>query len=49
VSKEIVEGRTLTRLTRIDGEARIKELTRMLGGGGAAARQHAEALLSIPK
>ena len=49
VSKEIVEGRTLTRLTRLDGEARIKELTRMLGGGGAAARQHAEALLSIPK
>ena len=49
VSKEIVGGRTLTRLTQLNGEPRVVELTRMLGGGGAAARQHAEALLSIPK
>ena len=46
VSKEVVEGRTLTRVTQLDGESRVDELTRMLGGGGAAARQHAEELLS---
>jgi len=46
VSKEVVEGRTLTRVTQLDDESRVKELTRMLGGGGAAARQHAEELLS---
>ena len=45
-SKEVVEGRTLTRVTQLDGESRVDELTRMLGGGGAAARQHAEELLS---
>jgi DNA repair protein RecN (Recombination protein N) len=46
VLKEVVEGRTLTRVTQLDGESRVEELTRMLGGGGAAARQHAEELLS---
>ena len=46
VSKEIVDARTLTRVTQLDGESRVEELTRMLGGGGAAARQHAEELLS---
>ena len=49
VSKEIVDGRTLTRVAPLDGEARVEELTRMLGGGGAAARQHAESLLDTPK
>ena len=49
VSKEIVEGRTLTRVVQLDDTSRVEELPRMLGGGGAAARQHAEALLSIPK
>ena len=46
VSKEIVEGRTLTRVEPLGDEARVEELTRMLGGGGEAARQHAEELLS---
>ena len=46
VSKEVVDARTLTRVTQLDGESRVEELTRMLGGGGAAARQHAEELLS---
>ncbi|MED5380957.1 MAG: DNA repair protein RecN [Verrucomicrobiota bacterium] len=49
VSKEIIDGRTLTRVAPLDGEARVEELTRMLGGGGAAARQHAESLLDTPK
>ena len=46
VSKEVVEGRTLTRVTQLDGKSRVDELTRMMGGGGAAARKHAEELLS---
>jgi DNA repair ATPase RecN len=45
VSKEVTEGRTLTRVTQLDDKSRVEELTRMLGGGGAAARQHAEELL----
>ena len=49
VSKKIVEGRTLTQVEPLGGEARVEELTRMLGGGGDAARSHAEALLGIPK
>ena len=46
VSKEIVEGRTLTRVAQLDDANRVEELTRMLGGGGAAARQHAAELLN---
>ncbi len=46
VSKEIVEGRTLTRVAQLDDDSRVEELTRMLGGGGAAARQHAAELLN---
>ena len=46
VSKEIIEGRTLTRVAQLDDASRVEELTRMLGGGGAAARQHAADLLN---
>jgi len=46
VSKEIVEGRTLTRVVQLDDTNRVEELTRMLGGGGAAAREHAAELLN---
>jgi len=46
VSKEIVGGRTLTRVAQLDDDSRVEELTRMLGGGGAAARQHAAELLN---
>ena len=46
VSKEIVEGRTLTRVVQLDDASRVEELTRMLGGGGAAAREHAAELLN---
>ncbi len=49
VSKEIVAGRTLTRVEPLNGEARVQELARMLGGGGGAARRHAEALLNMSK
>ena len=46
VSKEIVDGRTLTRVAQLDDAGRVEELTRMLGGGGAAARRHAAELLN---
>ena len=46
VSKEIVDDRTLTRVAQLDDAGRVEELTRMLGGGGAAARRHAAELLN---
>jgi DNA repair protein RecN (Recombination protein N) len=45
VRKSVRGGRTVTELLRLEGEARVNELTRMLGGQSAAARKHAEALL----
>ncbi len=45
VEKEVENGRTLTRVRLLTSTDRIDELTRMLGGGGDAARQHAEELL----
>ena len=38
-------GRTKSRLFAVAGESRIKELVRMLGGGGESARALAESLL----
>jgi len=47
VTKRTVHGRTLTNATLVDGDARIEEMVRMLGGSAAtpAARQHARELL----
>ena len=46
VSKDVEEGRTCSRLEAVDGEQRIEELVRMLGGGvGKQARAMAESLL----
>ncbi len=47
VSKVSEGGRTVTRVVEVQGEERVAELVRMLGGGAAtpAARQHAEELL----
>ena len=45
VEKEVENGRTLTRVRLLEAKARIDEITRMLGGSGDAARQHAEELL----
>jgi len=44
VSKEQKENRTVSTIERLDERGRIEELTRMLGGG-AAAKQHALALM----
>lgn len=44
VSKSLSDGRTESRVTRLEGAARVEELARMLGGG-AAAKVHAAELL----
>ncbi|MCU0771009.1 MAG: DNA repair protein RecN [Verrucomicrobia bacterium] len=46
VSKAIQEGRTLSRIVRVSGEARVRELSRMLGGSTHAAQAHAKAMLA---
>jgi DNA repair protein RecN (Recombination protein N) len=46
VEKEISGGRTRSRLFPVNGETRIQELVRMLGGGGEQARAMAASLLS---
>ncbi len=44
-SKEVREGRSITRIERLGAKERITELARMLGGQSEAARKHAQALL----
>jgi DNA repair protein RecN (Recombination protein N) len=45
VTKQVVAGRTISRIELLDKKARVTELARMLGGQSEAARQHAAALL----
>jgi DNA repair protein RecN (Recombination protein N) len=46
VSKEVRGGRTESRIAPVEGEERVEELARMLGGG-EAARTHAAELLRM--
>jgi DNA repair protein RecN (Recombination protein N) len=46
-SKHVRGGRTISEITLLAQEARVEELTRMLGGQSDAARHHAEALLGL--
>ncbi len=48
VGKRVRGGRTLTWVKRVDGEARVDEIARMLAGGRVtpAARSHAKELIS---
>lgn len=50
VAKESRDGRTVTRVSPVEGEERVRELVRMLGGGPdtPAAVDHARQLLSRP-
>ncbi len=45
ISKDLREGRTVSSLSEVEGEARVAELMRMLGTQGAAAEAHARELL----
>jgi DNA repair protein RecN (Recombination protein N) len=45
VEKEVRGGRTCSRLFPVEGERRVEELVRMLGGGGKSARAMATSLL----
>jgi DNA repair protein RecN (Recombination protein N) len=45
VTKRVTGGRTISLIEQLDKKSRVVELTRMLGGGNAAVRKHAEALL----
>lgn len=45
VHKEVVDGRTCSSLSAVDGEPRIDEMVRMLGGGGVEVRAMAVSLL----
>jgi DNA repair protein RecN (Recombination protein N) len=47
VSKVVSGGRTRTRIRAVDGEARVKEIARMLGGerSTSVVMKHAEEML----
>lgn len=47
VHKQVLDGRTVTRVERLDDAARVEELARMLGGKRVtdSAREHARALI----
>lgn len=45
VSKQVKNGRTISKIELLENEARVTELARMLGGQSTAARNHAAALL----
>ena len=49
VNKTVEKGRTFARLQRVQGEEREKELSRMLGGDGKAARAMARELMEKGK
>lgn len=45
VSKEVEDEKTRSTLTKVEGENRVDEIHRMLGGGGDTARALAESML----
>jgi DNA repair protein RecN (Recombination protein N) len=46
VSKEVRDGRTSTSLVALEGEERVAEIARMLGGASESSVAHARALLT---
>ena len=49
VTKEVEGNRTRSNIRSIEGNDRVEELARMLGGSSASARAHAESLLAGAK
>ena len=49
VTKEIKGGHTKSQIHAVDGDERIDELARMLGGSAASAKEHAKSLLKGAK
>ena len=51
VSKAVSDGRTRTRISEVEGEDRVSEVARMLGGEKltTVVRKHAEELLQLPR
>ena len=47
IAKSVCNGRTVSQLSQVSGDARVEELMRMLGTGGDAARAHALSLLQV--
>lgn len=46
VTKEVEGNRTRSTIQSIEGDERVEELARMLGGSAASAREHAKSLLA---
>jgi DNA repair ATPase RecN len=46
VTKEVKDGRTISKIEPLTKASRVMEITRMLGGDSPAARKHAQALLA---
>ncbi len=46
ISKQVEDGRSVSRLQEVAGEERIQELVRMLGSDGASAHAHARELIN---
>jgi DNA repair protein RecN (Recombination protein N) len=46
VTKEVADGRTRSLLEPVEGDDRVAELARMLGGKSKSALEHARALLA---
>ena len=47
VTKTVKKDRTFSGLRRVEGDERVDEITRMLGGKAASARAHAQTLLGM--
>jgi DNA repair protein RecN (Recombination protein N) len=46
ISKNVRDGKTFTEVEKIDGDKRVEETARMLGGESAKALAHAKEMLS---
>ena len=51
VSKRVSDGRTRTAITSVEGDARVSEIARMLGGENltSVVRKHAQELLQLSR